>query len=179
MGTLMEVSVPRLLANPARLEALSRTGLLDDAPEEAFAWFTRLVRLCLHVPVSMVTLVTEDRQVFKGQQGHPEPWRSLGETPLSYSFCQYVVATDATLVVDDAAAHPIGAENLAVQDFGVAAYLGTPIRTPDGLVVGALCAVDGESRDWADHEIAMLQTIAEGVSREVGDRLRVAGGATA
>ncbi len=52
----------------------------------------RIVREALGVPVGLVSIVEPERQVFPGAAGLPEPWQTARETPLSHSFCQYVVA---------------------------------------------------------------------------------------
>ena len=43
--------------NPARLEALRRTELLDSPPEEQFDRLTRLAANVLHTTVALITLV--------------------------------------------------------------------------------------------------------------------------
>ena len=62
--------------------------------------------------------------------------RSGAKTPLSHSFCQYVVEDGAALVVEDAREDERLASNLAISDLGVIAYAGYPIRTRDGDVLG-------------------------------------------
>ena len=77
------------LRDPARLSALRQTALLDTPAEEAFDRLTRLASKILRAPVSLVSLVDEDRQFFKSAIGLAEPWASLRQTPLSHSFCQH------------------------------------------------------------------------------------------
>src|SRR4051812_11778220 len=97
-----------------RLTALREVGLLDHAPVAAFERLARLVGELLRVPVALVSLVAEDRQVFAGAYGLPEPWAHAGETALSHSLCRHVVERNAALVIQDARASPLVAENLAV-----------------------------------------------------------------
>jgi GAF domain-containing protein len=107
-----------------RLAALRDTALLDGEPDEAFERLSRLAVALLDVPVSLVSLVGEDRQFFAGQVGLPEPWASYRETPLSHSFCQHVVNQDEPLIVEDARSDPLVSDNLAVGELGVVAYAG-------------------------------------------------------
>lgn len=90
-----------------RLAALQSTGLLDTPPEEIFDRWTELASRVLKTPVVLMSLVDRDRQFFKSEVGLPEPWAEKRETPLSYSFCQYVAASNQPLVVTDARAHPL------------------------------------------------------------------------
>ena len=162
------------LARPARLAALDRTRLLDSEPEEAFDRATRLATRLLNAPVSLVSLVTPERQFFKAQTGLGEPWATRRGTPLSHSFCQYVVATRGALVVNDARNDPLVRDNPAVTELGVRSYLGVPLRETDGEVLGAFCAVDTDPRAWTHDDLEALEDIAAALGTEVALRLRVA-----
>ena len=148
------------LRDEARLAALWRTGLLDTPPEEVFDRLTRLVRRLLGAPVALVSLVDADRQFFKSALGLPEPWATTRETPLSHSFCQHVVATGTPLRVEDARRDPLVCDSLAVPELGVVAYLGMPLATADGQVLGSLCAIDTQPRDWTADDAAALRDLA-------------------
>src|SRR5215469_16132293 len=100
-GDAEAAALYRRLRDPARLAALKRVGLLDTPPEEEFDQITRLTRMSLGVPFSLVTLVDEDRQFLKSCEGLPEPWASRRQTPLSHSFCQHTLVSKEPLVIDD------------------------------------------------------------------------------
>lgn len=157
-----------------RLAALYETGLLDSPPEPAYDRLTQLATRLLGVPVSQVSLIDIDRQFFKSAVGMPEPWASLRQTPLSHSFCKHVVTSEAIVVVEDAYRDPLVQGNLAVTDFGVAAYLGVPLVTPDGYVLGSLCAIDVKPRQWTKENIADLTGLASIAMTEIALRLQVA-----
>ena len=116
------------LSDPHRLRALETAALLDTPAEAAFDRLTNLASRILGVPVALVSLVTPDRQFFKSQCGLPSPYSERRETPLSHSFCQYVVEDGAALIVEDAREDERLAANLAIPDLGVIAYAGYPIR---------------------------------------------------
>ena len=144
----------------ARLKELRRLRLLDTPAEEAFDRLTRLATTVLRVPVALVSLVDERRQFFKSCTGLAEPWATDRETPLTHSFCQYAVATDRPLLIEDAREHPTLATNGAVGDIGVVAYAGVPIRTRTGQPVGSLCAIDGQPRHWTAADLEVLRELA-------------------
>ena len=156
--------------DPARLHALRQTGLLDTPPEEVFDRLTRLVCRLLGVPMALVSLVEADRQFFKSAVGLPTPWAVQRETPLSHSFCKHVVASGAPLAVQDASRHPLVCDNLAVAELGVVAYLGMPLVTSDGYVLGALCAIDTQPRDWTLADAAALRDLAAMAVGEISMR---------
>ena len=159
------------LQHPGRLAALRRTALLDSPTEEAFDRLTRLAVQIFGVPVALVSLVEADRQFFKSCIGLPEPWASSRGTPLSHSFCQHAVAASEPLVIEDARAHPLVSENLAIQDLGVVAYLGIPLLA-GGQRLGTLCVIDHEPRIWKKEEIDLIKDLAAAVVTEI--KLRTA-----
>jgi two-component system cell cycle sensor histidine kinase/response regulator CckA len=112
--------------------------------------------------------------VFVGCHGLEEPWRSGRRTPLSHSFCQHIVASGAPLVVSDARAHPLLADNPAISELHVVAYAGVPLHNAGGLVVGVLCAIDNAPRRWKASELAALEELAAAVEAELALRLLVA-----
>ena len=113
-----------LTGNLGRLRALHETHLLDSAPTPEFDELTALGARLVGVPTVLVSLVDKDRQFFKSQFGLGEPWSSKRETPLSHSFCQWVISEEKELLVFDASEHPVLRHNLAVRDLGVRAYAG-------------------------------------------------------
>jgi two-component sensor histidine kinase len=133
---------------------------LDTPPLDALDRVARLARFVFNAPVVLLTLVDDRRQWFLSQQGVPDPWAVHRETPLSYSICQYVVARRRPLVIEDAREMPLIASNLAVQDLGVVAYLGVPLEDPEGHVLGALCIIDRDPRQWDAKSVELLQDLS-------------------
>lgn len=161
----------QILCDPARLSALADSGL-SAAADSAMDRFAAMVRVQLRVPVALVSLVEPGRQVFPGMQGLPEPWATTRHTPLSHSFCQHVVTTAQPLVITDARLSPLVLDSLAIPDLGVIAYAGMPLTDTDGRVLGSLCAIDTEPRQWSDHELDTLTDLAGLCTTEL--RLRLA-----
>ncbi|RZA23526.1 MAG: PAS domain-containing protein [Proteobacteria bacterium] len=152
-------------------EELRRAGLLDTPPEEVFDRFTGLAKKILGVQVALITLLDENRQFFKSQTGLPEPIATRRETPLSYSFCKHVVATEKPLIIADARESTLMADNPAIEAMGVVAYAGIPLVAYQGQTIGALCAIDSVPRDWTEHEIDILTDLAQAVMREMDLRI--------
>jgi GAF domain-containing protein len=159
-----------LLSDPARVQALAESGLTAVADEQMQALAER-VRRRLGAPVALDSLVRPDEQVFPGMVGLPEPWASTRSTPLTHSFCQYVVASAEPLIVTDAREHPLLRDNRAVHDLGVVAYAGMPLTDENGTVLGSLCAIDTVPREWTDDELTALADLADACSTELRLRL--------
>ena len=144
--------------------------MYEPAADASFDRYARMVRRALGVPVALVSMVEPDRQVFPGAVGLPEPWQQARQTPLSHSFCQYVVKESAPLVVPDAREDERLVDNLAIPELGVVAYAGFPLTDHDGQVIGSLCAIDTEPHEWTDSELEDLSDLAAACSGEIAQR---------
>ncbi|GAA0249671.1 sensor histidine kinase [Cryptosporangium japonicum] len=110
------------------------------------------------VPIGLVTLVDGEWMRFAGAFGLVGPLAESRRILVSESFCQDVVARGAPVAngntEDDPRSRPTGA---AVR---VGAYLGVPLRGPDGQAFGVLCAIDARPREWTPVEIGALRGVA-------------------
>src|SRR6056297_2356770 len=155
------------LHDGGRLHSLAETGLLDTPERETLSRYARIATRALRAPVSLVSLVDEDRQFFAAANGLDAPWRQRRETPLSHSFCQYVVNERSALVVEDARSHELVCDNLAIEELNVAAYAGVPLCDPNGNVLGSFCIIDDQPRRWTPDELKLLQLLADEVAEEI------------
>jgi PAS domain S-box-containing protein len=138
---------------------------MDTPPESSFDDLTTLVARILDVPIALVSLVDADRQWFKSRYGLDAP-----ETPRDISFCGHVVAEQELLVVPDAFEDNRFHDNpLVTGDPRVRFYAGVPLRTPDGHVLGTLCAIDHEARQVSADQLDTLSILG----RQVADQLEL------
>ncbi len=158
------------LDDPRRLAALQRIQLMDTPPEPAFDRITRMASNLLDAPVALVSLVDDRRQFFKAMVGLAGPVAAARETPLTHSFCQHVVTSGQPLVVENARQHPLVCDNPAITALTVEAYLGIPLRSPDGFVLGSFCVIAPRPRVWKTAEIEFLTELAALVGTEIALR---------
>jgi len=143
----------------ARLSKLAEYDIVDTAVESAFDTLTTLTAELLGVPIALISIIDSDRQWFKSRYGLDAP-----STPRDISFCGHVVADERALIVPDAFADPRFADNpLSVGEPRVRFYAGMPLRTPDGFVLGTLCAIDHAPRTLTDAQRRTLNMLAEQV----------------
>lgn len=168
----MTPALSRRMRDPDRLAAVRA---ILEAPSDraedvdhALQRISRLATALLGSPVSLVSLVTVDEQVFAAQVGLPEEW-SRG-TPISHSFCQHVVDQDSPLIVADAREHELVRDNPAIEDLDVIAYCGVPLRDAKGRPVGAFCVIDSDPRDWTEDEVALIGDLGQLAASELGRR---------
>lgn len=158
---------PQIIANPERLAHLRALCLLDTPADPAFDRLTQLAQRILRVPIAAVTLIDADRQFLKSQVGVGEPWATLREMPLDYSYCQHVVANGSPLIAENTKTHPLTFDNRSTIELGLSAYAGVPLTTSDGDTLGSFCVIDTQPRAWADEEIATLHSLAASVMTEI------------
>ena len=146
-----------------RLAALYEYDVLDTPPEESFDRITRLVRITLGVPTSMVSLVDRDRQWFKSRQG-----TETIQSPRDISFCTHTIQQDEPLIVTDALEDARFANSpLVTCENGIRMYVGVPLRSPSGFNSGALCATDTKPGSVTTEQIDVLQDLARLVVDEL------------
>ncbi len=167
------VSEPsRPLDDPARLELLRATGLLDAPVDPAMERYTRLAAALLKAPTALLTLVDDRRLFFSGAFGLAEPWATRRETPLSHSLCREVVERRSALLVADVAAERDLAQHGGVRELGIVAYAGVPLLVgPRKDALGVLCTIDGAPHPWTPAEQGLLEDLAACVVSELELRL--------
>ena len=151
---------PASLLNDAERLAAVDALRPNSSAQAGLDRFTQLASKMLQVPVSTITLIDKDRQVYASQVGIGEPWASVGYKPLEYSYCQYAVTSRQPLRIDDAAQHPLVQQSPAISEQGAVAYVGIPLIMDDDQAVGTLCVLDSRPRHWTDHEVGILNDLA-------------------
>lgn len=158
--------IDRLADEPGRLAALRRYRVLDTPQEAVFDRIAGRVAEVFETPMAAVTLLDETRQWFKASHG-----LAVAETPRSVAFCDVTIRSEPALAVPDAAADRRFANNpMVTGDPGIRAYLGAPLRTPDGYHVGALCAIDTRPRCFDSRRTEMMSRFAALVMEELERR---------
>jgi len=150
---------PIPLNEHARLELLRQYDILDTAAEPTFDEITaRAAQIC-QTPISLLTFVDRDRAWFKSARG-----LELREVSRDTSFCAHAICQDDPYVVPDLLADERFWHNpLVNQKPHLRFYAGVPLRSPEGLAVGALCVIDRKPRELTAEQMDELQELAKGV----------------
>ncbi len=143
----------------------------DNLPEESFDRVARLVAGSLRAPIAIVSLLDEDRHVVKssvGLTGRSRVWRKV---PLALRFARQAVTSGKVVVVsdvsDDVASSGGDAAGASAKSPDGVAYAVAPLVTPDGMVIGTICAVDPTPHAWTHSEIGCLRDLAESLVTEM------------
>ncbi|MBD2149829.1 PAS domain S-box protein [Pseudanabaena sp. FACHB-1277] len=148
---------PEIPANESdRLVALERYHILDTLPEQEYDDLTQLAADICGTPISLISLVAQDRQWFKSRVGI-----DVMETPRDISFCGHAVADGEILNIPDTTQDVRFADNpLVLQDPNIRFYAGVPLMTPDLYALGTLCVIDRQPRTLTPKQIQQLQALS-------------------
>ena len=143
-------------AEDARIAAVRRYEILDSPQDGAFDRVTELAARLFSVPISILSIVDEDRIWFKSHHGIDV--EQVGRDP---GLCASAILQDESLVVADASLDPRALANpLVAGELGLRFYAGAPLRTWDGHSLGTVCVIDKDPREFSDGDVATLEQLA-------------------
>jgi len=155
---------PAIPQNEAeRLHALRALQILDSSHEERFDRVTRLARRLFGVPISLVSLIDEDRQWFKSAQGLDVP-----ETSRDVSFCGHAINQTGLFIVPDVLDDERFHDNPLVTDApNIRFYAGYVLKIRQGINIGTLCLIDSKPREMDEEDRQLLQDLGEMIEQEI------------
>jgi len=115
------------------------------------------------VPISLVSLIDEDRQWFKSSEG-----LDIAETPREISFCGHAINQTGLFIVpnvlDDERFH----DNPLVTDAPhIRFYAGYVLKLRQGINIGTLCLIDSKPREMDEEDRQLLQDLGEMIEQEI------------
>ena len=151
-----------------RLDAIRGLGLEQLANRDLFSRITLLASSMLDCPIALLSIVENDRQWFLGRTG-----TDLHETAIDASFCAIPVMDGEPLLIDDAREDPRLRDTALVTGAPfIRSYLGVPIRSDNGIVLGALCAISPAPAAFRPGQVAPLAMLAELAEKSIALHVR-------
>jgi hypothetical protein len=152
-----------LVADEAdRLEALHSYGILDTESDPVFNDLALLAAFVCGTPMSLVTLLDEERQWAKAMVGI-----DLRLLPREQAFCDTAVrvaGVNGVFEVPDTIIDTRFANNVLVTGTPhIRFYAGAPLLTPEGYPLGTLCALDTVPRALSTDQREALRLLARQV----------------
>ncbi|UQU65712.1 GAF domain-containing protein [Couchioplanes caeruleus] len=144
------------LASPDRLASIATHDLFDPDLRRQLDAVAAATAQQVDWPVAAVTVVLDYAQLLAGEYGLSAQSPADLATPVEWSFCARVVLSRDTYAVADAAADPELAAHPAFRVLGIRSYVGVPLVTADGTVVGAHCVADTKARTLPAADLDVL-----------------------
>lgn len=143
-----------------RLKALGRYNLLDTLPEEDFERITFLASLICQAPISLISLVDENRQFFKSHFGV-----EVSESNRDLSFCAHAINQPESIfeIEDLRLDNRFHDNDFVTGQPNVVFYAGVPLVTNDGFALGTLCVIDTKPRKLTNEQKEGLDKLSKQV----------------
>lgn len=143
-----------------RLKALKAYNIIDTIEEQDYDYITKLAAQILKTPISLISIITEDRQWFKSHHG-----LKTRETPRDIAFCAHAINQPYEIfVVNDSRMDSRFSDNPLVEnDPNVIFYAGVPLVNENGFAFGTLCTIDNKPRELDTGQIETLKILAKQV----------------
>ena len=150
-----------------RMAAVKRYDILDTPADGAFDRVTAMAARRFGVPISIISIVDQDRIWFKSKYGVNV--EQIGRDP---GLCASAILRPDPHILPNASKDIRALSNpLVAGDFGLRFYAGVPLRTGDGYNLGTLCVIDREPRPIDQGHIDDLKDLASLVMDQLEFRL--------
>lgn len=166
LWTQTQQTIRQRLTDPHRVASIGLVRERQVAQQAFLDMICRSTAVALKSPRSVITLIDAESQTFIAHHAvddREEPIYSL-DLPLHSTYCQFTVAADKTLVINNAKMDPLVKDNPCTTELGMRAYLGSPVHSKEGFPVGSLCVFDFTPRKWDRRDIATIESFAALVS---------------
>ena len=148
-------------AEQLRLSVIRKLKIIDSPFETVFDSIAKLASEVCGMPISLITIVDENKQWLKANVGLP----GFKETDRTSSFCNVTILSDEIFEVTDATKDKRFVNNILVSNGPkIRFYAGVPISLPLGEKIGALCVIDVKPNSLNKHQRNVLNGLAKIVS---------------
>jgi GAF domain-containing protein len=167
-GLGCDVAQGYLLARPVAAadfdEAVAHVPRLAGAADDVRSLLDE-VREHLALDAAFVAEFVEADEVFRVTAGDSEAFHTAegARTPLHESYCSRVVSGVFPNLIVDAKGDPLTRDLPPTRNIG--AYIGVPLRRPDGSLYGTLCGLGHEARpDLTDAQVETLERFGDRIA---------------
>ena len=147
-----------------RLNALNDIELLKDIAEEEFDNITQLASYICKTPISLITLIDDEKNWLKSNHGGPP----LKEIERKYSHCGHAILEPGNLMeVEDTQKDFRFCDNpfTTNPELGIRYYAGMPLLNNDGFAIGTLCVLDTKKNKLSEEQKKALKNLAKQVEK--------------
>ena len=144
-----------------RLAKLRSLRILDSGADVRFDRLTQMARRIFKVPISMISLEDENRELFQSLDG-----LTVSESASSVTFYGHTINSSDAFIIEDAREDERFADHaLVVNDTHIRFYAGCPLIL-DHHKLGIICIADQSPRSLDQEQIETLKNLASLVVQE-------------
>jgi signal transduction histidine kinase len=143
-----------------RLAALREYHILDSGAGKEFEELTQLASEICQTPISLVTLIDEDKQWFKAGIDLP-----VSEISRDIALCSHAIIHpfDPFVVPDLRKDKRFSDHPFVTGEPHVVFYASIPLTNPDGYPLGTLCVFDKKPKTLSENQLRSLKILAKQV----------------
>ena len=139
-----------------RNESARLCATLTEMDGESFDQMAKLATKLCSASASVISLIVDDKQIFRGRHG-----MDSCETSRDIAFCSYCILEEEVMEVTDATRDERFQDNpLVIAPNGLRFYFGINLILKNGHKIGTLCVFDNYSRTLNDDQIESLKILA-------------------
>lgn len=139
-----------------RLQILRSYEVMDSLPEQPFDEITEQAAQICETPYAVMTLLDDTRQWIKSGYG-----LDVVSMPREITFCNHAIRQKDIFVVEDAEQDERFKDNpLVCGEPWLRFYAGRPLRTKEGMALGALAVLDTRPRQFTSQQRLALDLLA-------------------
>ncbi|OEY71345.1 PAS domain S-box protein [Salegentibacter salarius] len=140
-----------------RLRELEAYDIFGAEREDDFDFLTKMAAQICNTEISLISLVTEDKQLFLSHHGLKN-----SETCKDYSFCAHALhQPDKLFIIENAQEDQRFHDNpLVTQEPFIHFYAGVPLVNENGYALGTLCVIDSQSKKLDSEQKKLLNSLA-------------------
>ncbi|WP_418264810.1 PAS domain S-box protein [Flavobacterium faecale] len=157
---MKEPSIPK--NEKERLNELESYKIIGELENSDYDFLTRMAAEICGTKISLISLVTEDKQWFLSHHGI-----EVRETPKELAFCGHAInKPDELFLVEDATKDERFFDNpLVIDEPNVIFYAGMPLVNENGYSLGTLCVIDNKPKKLSTEQISSLKMLSNQVMK--------------
>jgi GAF domain-containing protein len=150
-----------------RIAEIDVLGALTPVPDENTPRLLAQIERLLRFPLLFVSVVRGERVGYRAERGLEATRFNFRDLRREATYCTHTLSSDGPFIVRNAPAEAFFRGSRMSHRYGVHAYVGVPLRTSRGIVIGNLCALDFRPRAIGAEEIRALELFTRPVLAEI------------
>ena len=167
VATAKKITVPPPPKNEAQRQSkVNEVGLIGHDFSQQFEIFPEMVKMIAGVNIAMINILDGKNQFTIGGSGIPvDPLLAM---PQKMSVCQHALLSPEPLIIPDLSEDDrFAGSHLTKPPTNARFYAGFPLNTPEGLVLGTLCAVHQQPLNLDEEQERLMKQLAKAVTDQI------------